>query len=136
MRKGKRVKRRMRTAIASFLSLNVGLVLGLCLSSCTVVTDPTKASSDLTSSTSPGGSSTTLRDEEKARAFAVVNFERLKKDMAAGQGEHLAAFSVLLHVPPEQQSAFFAFAQEKFSIVYPSEQVNADDMMMALSREL
>jgi len=116
----------------------VVIVAGCFAASCTVVTDPTKASSDFTSSSSGKSSKTdgTLRDEEKLSEFAAVNFEQLKKDMASGRGEHLAALATLLHVPQDQQTAFFTFAQEKFPLICPSEKATASEMVTALSREM
>lgn len=114
------------------------LAVGWSVASCTVVTDPTKASSDFSSSSSGGSSKKdgALQENKKLSDFATVNFARLKKDIAAGKGEHLSAFAVLLHVPPEQQPAFFAFTQEKFPVLCPSEKVTATEMIAALSREL
>src|SRR5215510_9136163 len=126
----------MTWAVRQFIVI---IVAGFFAASCsTVLTDPTKPSSDVTSSSSGKSSNKdgTLRDEEKLSEFAAVNFERLKKDLAAGKGEHLAALAILLHVPQEQQAAFFTFAQEKFPLICPSEKATASEMMTALSREM
>ncbi len=127
----------MRTPVGP--SLLLALTLGLLSSSCTIVTDPTKASSDSTSSSSGKSASPkpgVLNNEEKVRDFAAVNFERLKKDMAAGQGEHLVALASLLGVPRDQQAEFFTFAKEKFPLVVPSARVTSDEMVAALTREM
>jgi hypothetical protein len=97
---------------------------GLLFASCTVST---------------GGSSskpTSLNSEEKVRLFASANFDRLKEDMAAGQGEHLASLATLLSVPQSQQSAFFSFTKANFSLVCPSEHVTPDELVAALTREM
>lgn len=122
-------------AIRQFVAV---FAVGISVASCTVVTDPTKASSDFSSSSSGGSSKKdgALQEEKKLSDFATVNFERLKKDMAAGNGEHLAALATLLRVPQEQQPAFFAFTQEKFPVLCPSGKATANEMVTALSREL
>src|SRR5262249_34726466 len=114
------------------------LVLGFVLSACSLTTDPTKSSTDSTSSTSGKSSKKdgTVKEGEKVSSFATVNFARLKEDMAAGQGEHLASLAALLGVRPEQQPAFFAFVKEKFAVVCPSEQTSSEEMVAALTREM
>jgi hypothetical protein len=77
-----------------------------------------------------------MNHEEKASLFAAANFDRLKEDMAKGQGEHLTSFAMLLGIPKEQQAEFYIFTQEKFPVMFPSEQVTADEMVATLTREL
>ena len=129
----------MRISAWSTGVLLFALTLGFLSASCSLTTDPTKASSNSTSSTS-GKSETkkdgALKEEEKVSVFASANFERLKKNMAAGQGEHLAALASLLGIPGDQQAEFFAFTREKFLLVVPSEQVTSDEMVAALTREM
>jgi Protein of unknown function (DUF3015) len=127
----------MQTPMRSLLQA-AAVVAGLTVASCTVVTDPTKASSDFTSSSSGNSSSQEKKanKEEKIRDFAKVNFERLKEDMAAGRGEHLTSLATLLEVPPDSQEQFFLFTQEKFADVVGSEQVTSEEMLAALRHEL
>ena len=108
---------------------------GMMLVSCSLTTDPTKSSSDFTSSTTPGSSSKPS-SEEKAKSFARDNFFRLKEDMALGRGEHLASLATLLGIPDERQAEFFALTKEKFSSLVSSEQITADEMFAALNQEL
>jgi len=90
-----------------------------------------------TSHTGGGGSSgTAIIREERIRIFAVANFDRLKEDMARGQGEHLTAFAMLLGIPQEQQAEFGAFTQKKFLVLFPSRQVTPEEMIAALTHEL
>ena len=111
------------------------LVGGMLLVSCTTVTDPTKSSSDFTSSTSPNSSSQPS-PEEKAQSFTRDNFFRLKEDMALGKGEHLASLATLLGVPEKHQAEFLTLTKEKFPALVSSDQVTADEMFAALQREL
>ena len=83
-----------------------------------------------------GGGAAGVAPAERIRIFAVANFEDLKVDMARGRGEHLTAFARLLAVPDEEVPEFSAFTQEKFSILYPSQQVTAEAMVATLTREL
>lgn len=53
--------------------------------------------------------------EQKVTMFAKVNFENLSQEMAQGQGEHLASLAILMGVPVEHQSEFFAMTQERHS---------------------
>jgi hypothetical protein len=49
----------------------------------------------------------------KAAAFATVNHNSLRQDIAAGRGEYLTSMSVLLGVPREQQSDFCSAVQAR-----------------------
>lgn len=110
------------------------LLWGLLATSCTVVTDPTKPTTDVTSSTSPGSSKS--KSDEKAKAFASENFARLKEDMALGRGEHLASLATLLGVPEDRHPEFFTLAKENFSSLVSSERTTSDELLAALNREL
>jgi hypothetical protein len=80
------------------------------------------------------------RDEVTAdaelRKFAAGNFDRLLRDMANGEGETLAAFSLLLGVPEREQSGFFAFAQSHFAELFPTPSTTAAEMLGSLERLL
>ena len=43
-----------------------------------------------------------VKDEYKAQAFAAINFENLKQNMAQGQGEYLGSLGNLLGLPKQQ----------------------------------
>ena len=53
--------------------------------------------------------------EHKVTVFTAANFENLSQEMAQGQGEHLASLATLMGVPTEQQPAFFAMTQNKYT---------------------
>jgi len=111
--------------------------LGIVLSSCTVVTDPSSSSrstgNDEKSSFTNDG---VLKQDRKIQEFATVNFIKLKDDMALGQGEYLVSLATLLGINKSQQSEFFAFTKEKFPILFSSEQVTPTEMLASLNREL
>jgi hypothetical protein len=56
-----------------------------------------------------------IMSEHKTTVFASLNFEALSAEMAQGQGEHLASLAMLMGVPAEQHSAFFAMTQERYT---------------------
>ena len=117
-----------------FLRKNtVNAALGLSAGACTVVTDPSSGSS-----ASSGGSSSTafMNRQEQTAEFAKVNLERLRNDMAAGRGEYLASLATLLNIESGQQPAFFAFTQDKFAVLFPTDRTTAADMLATLDREL
>ncbi len=106
----------------------------LALSSCT--TDNT---TDTLSTTTPGLWFTgdgLVKDDQKVNAFATLNFENLKHDMAQGRGEYLASLGTLLGVPRDHQAEFFALTQEKYPILVHSDRTTPGEMLAALNREL
>ena len=113
------------------LALTAALAWGT--SACTVVTDPSSGSSATT-----GGSSSTafMNRQQQTAEFAKVNLERLRNDMAAGRGEYLASLATLLNIESSQQPAFFAFTQDKFAVLFPTDRTTAADMLATLDREL
>ena len=115
--------------------LNATLIaaLGLSMGACTIVTDPSSGSS-----ASSGGSSSAgfMNRQQQITEFAKANLERLKQDMAAGQGEYLASLATLLDIEPQRQPEFFALTQGKFTALFPHQQTTATEMLAALDREL
>ena len=106
----------------------------LALSSCT--SDNT---TDTLSTTTPGLWFTgegLVKDDQKVNAFAALNFENLKQDMAQGRGEYLASLGTLLGVPRDHQAEFFALTQEKYPILVRSDRTTPGEMLAALNREL
>ncbi len=62
-----------------------------------------------------------------------INFENLSQEMAQGQGEHLASLATLMGVPADQQPAFFALAQEKYTTLTQSGETAPVAMIKALN---
>jgi Protein of unknown function (DUF3015) len=54
-------------------------------------------------------------DSERASLFIGINYASISEDMARGGGEHLASLATLMQVPLEQQPEFFARAQEQYT---------------------
>lgn len=108
-------------------------VLGLSVGACTIVTDPSSGSS----ATTGGSGGTAFMDRrQRVAEFAEANLERLRNDMAAGQGEYLASLAALLDVEPTRRPVFFAFTQDKFTALFPDESTTAAQMLATLDREM
>lgn len=115
------------------------------LSSCAVTTrsfegtsetavNTADASSEFTSSTFPRDVSQSQAD--RVDAFATANLDRLREDMARGEGEHLTAFSHLLNISPNHRTEFFALAKGKYPDVFRSEPTTPKEMVARLTTEL
>lgn len=122
----------MRQLTKPLLKAALIAALGLAASACTIVTDPSSGSSAASSSQQAGF----MNRRQQIATFASTNLERLKTDMAAGQGEYLDSLATLMDIAPTDQPAFFALAQQKFTVLFPSERTTAASMLMTLDREL
>ena len=67
----------------------------------------------ISSGTSNCVSGGVIRAEREQAAFAEVNFDDLKRNMAAGGGEYLRSFSSLLGCEESAKPAFFKMTQER-----------------------
>jgi len=77
-----------------------------------------------------------MNRQEQTAAFAKVNLERLRNDMAAGRGEYLTSLATLLNIEPGRQPEFFAFTQDRFAVLFPTDRTTAAEMLATLEREL
>lgn len=116
------------------LLLNAALIaaLGLTAGACTIVTDPSSGSSAAGSSDQAGF----LNRQQQIAEFAQANLDRLKTDMAAGQGEYLSSLATLMAITPNDQPAFFAIVQQKFTVLFPNDRTTALEMLTALNQQL
>jgi hypothetical protein len=71
--------------------------------------------------------------EQKTTLFAQLNFENLSQEMAQGQGEHLASLATLMGVPAEQQHAFFAMTQERYTSLVKTGEASPVAMVKAIN---
>lgn len=116
-------------------------VLALVVSACTfkgTTKETTDTTSNFTGTTSgkswfEGG---LVRKDQAVNAFADLNFENLKQDMAMGRGEYLASLSSLMGVTPAHQVEFFSLAQAHYTTLIRSEQTTPAEMLVALSQLL
>jgi hypothetical protein len=64
--------------------------------------------------------------------MSASTFESLTQEMAQGHGEHLTSLATLLGIPESDHPAFFALVQEKYTVLVPSSQTTALDLLRAL----
>lgn len=103
--------------IAWLLALSLVFITGCSLRATTdQILDTT---SNVTGTTSSARSWFTedglVKPQFRTTAFVSFNHANLSQDLAAGQGEYLAAMSALLGVAAERQPAFFSAAQARYA---------------------
>ena len=74
--------------------------------------------------------------EHKVNVFAASNYENLSQEMAQGQGEHLASLATLMGVPAEDQPAFFAMAQDRYTTMAQAGNPEPEAIVAALHQGL
>jgi Protein of unknown function (DUF3015) len=77
-----------------------------------------------------------VKAEREQAAFAEVNFQDLKRNMAAGGGEYLTSFSTLLGCEDSAKPTFFKMTQEKYESILPSEKTGPIDMVVAIKAQI
>ncbi len=109
-------------------------LLGLLASACSL-TNTIEKSFDFTSSTTPSGwyFPSEVQKQQKIVYFSRANFNRLKEDMASGQGKYLTSLATLMDVPPAQHEQFFAVSKFHYYEVFPNEHVTPEEMLSNLS---
>ena len=90
----------------------------------------------ITSGTSNCVAGGVVRAEREQTAFAEANFRDLKRDMAAGGGEFLKAFSTLLGCEPAVEPSLARMAQSRYETIVPSENTTPLEVVVALKTEL
>lgn len=116
-------------------------VLALTVSACTfkgTTKQTTDTTSNVTGTTSgkswfEGG---LARKDQEVQAFADLNFDNLKQNMAAGHGEYLASLGSLMGVTPAHQNEFFALTQTHYTTLVRSEQTTPAEMLVAINQIL
>jgi hypothetical protein len=73
---------------------------------------------------------------QKVNAFAELNLDHLRQEMAQGRGEYLASFAALIGVPADRRHDFFALTQERYTSLFKSEATTSGEMLVALNQEL
>jgi hypothetical protein len=74
--------------------------------------------------------------EYKTTMFAEANFESLSQEMAQGQGEHLTSLATLMGVPQDEQPAFFAMTQERYTTLIQSGQTTPASMLKSIDEAM
>jgi hypothetical protein len=66
---------------------------------------------------------------EQLNHFVTFNMDNLAKDVAVGQGETLDTLAEIMQVPAADRPAMFSKLQASFSEIFPSERVEAADVI-------
>jgi Protein of unknown function (DUF3015) len=90
----------------------------------------------ITSGTSNCVSAGVVKAQREQAAFAEVNFQDLKRNMAAGGGEYLASFSSLLGCTDVAKPAFFKMTQDKYETLLPTEKTTPVEMLVSVKQQL
>lgn len=117
------------------------VALALVLPACTfkgTTKETTDTTSNITGTTSgkswfEGG---LVKKDQEVNAFAHLNFENLKQDMAAGHGEYVASLGSLMGIAPAHQDDFCALTQAHYTTLIRSEQTTPAEMLVALDQIL
>ena len=92
------------------------------------------ASTDFTSSTS-SGKGTKEGEARQVQQFAAANFDRLRENMARGDGEHLRTFAYLLGIRENHQAEFFAATKRNYPALF-TEPATSGNLLARLDAEL
>lgn len=68
--------------------------------------------------------------------FAEVNFEALRHEMAAGEGEYVNAFASLLGASDAARPQMVRFFQQQYGALYPTSSTDSAEMLQRLSEKL
>ncbi|MDP6934983.1 MAG: DUF3015 family protein [Myxococcota bacterium] len=67
--------------------------------------------------------------DQEQEAFVASNLPYLRRDMAAGGGEYMAAFSELLGCSDSVKDELNQFAQDNFKAVFPTEETTSEQAL-------
>ena len=90
----------------------------------------------ITSGTSGCVEDGTVKLGKEVEVFAAYNLNNLAEEMAKGSGEYVTAFASLLGADEATQPALVALFQEKYEVLFPTEETTAIEMLDALKVEL
>lgn len=83
----------------------------------------------LTSGTSNCPSMSQTAGRERLNEFVASNLDSLAKEIAVGNGESLDTLAELMGVSVDQRTTVYARLQSNFSTIFPSEQVQAGEVI-------
>ena len=76
-----------------------------------------------------------MEEHHKVSFYTSAVFENLQEDMARGDGQYLASLGVLLDIAPERQHEWDLFTQSQYSVLFASDRMKANEMLVGLARE-
>jgi hypothetical protein len=77
-----------------------------------------------------------VRAEREQAAFAEVNFQDLKRNMAAGGGEFVASLSSLLGCQDSAKPEFAKMTQQRYETIFPKTDTTPMQMLGNVKTEL
>jgi hypothetical protein len=77
-----------------------------------------------------------VKAEREQAAFAEVNFQDLKSNMAAGGGEFLASFATLLGCESPANPELAKMTQEKFEVIFASASTTPMQMLSSVKQQI
>lgn len=77
-----------------------------------------------------------ISQNSEQEAFFEMNYDALRQDMAAGQGEHLLAMGSLLGCSAEVQSELGSFSQAHYEQIFPSDHTTANQALYSYKMQL
>jgi len=90
----------------------------------------------ISSGTSNCVSGGVVKAEREQAAFAEVNFQDLKGNMAAGGGEYLATFATLLGCEDSARPAFSKMTQDKIEVIVPNTSTTPIQMLISVKQQI
>jgi hypothetical protein len=90
----------------------------------------------ITSGTSNCTAGGVVKAEREQAAFAEVNFQDLKRNMASGGGEYLSSFATLLGCEDSAKPALFKMTQDKLESILPSEKSSPIDLVVGVKAQI
>jgi hypothetical protein len=71
-----------------------------------------------------------------AQAYAEVNMDTLRHEMANGQGEFVTTFASMLGVRDQKIPAVVSVFQQNYSVIFPTESITPSEFMETVTRLL
>jgi hypothetical protein len=90
----------------------------------------------ITSGTSNCTSGGVVKAQREQAAFAEVNFQDLKRNMASGGGEFLTSFSSLLGCEEPAKPALAKMTQTKYEVILPTEKTTPMELLGAVKAQI
>lgn len=90
----------------------------------------------ITSGTSNCVSGGVVKAEREQAAFAEVNFQDLKRNMASGGGEFVMSFATLLGCEDSAKPAFIKMSQDRYERILPSENTSPLQLLAGVKAEI
>jgi hypothetical protein len=90
----------------------------------------------ITSGTSNCVSGGVVKSQREQAAFAEVNFQDLKRNMASGGGEFLTSFATLLGCEESAKPALAKMTQAKYESILPSEKSTPMDLVSGVKSQI